>query len=253
MVALDAWLSAADERPKRARRPRDRPGRSRGPGVHLRHDGPTEGGHALARQHPRQHQGDRGAPARRKRGRVPVVPAAVAHARAHLRLLLSHRRRFGGRFLAFGEAARRRLQVRSSDRRRLRAADLRALLCGDHGAAGGAQAGATRAVRPRPDCRPQALRGEAERRRAVGRRPGSLAGARPSRGRAGPGPVRRPPPDRVHRRRADRRGRHPALPRPGPRYPAGLRDDGIVAGGVGQRPGRQRRALCGTPACPASR
>ena len=168
-----------------------RSGRDR---LHVGNDRAAEGGHALARQHPRQRQGERRAPVRRLRRRFPVFPAAVAYARAHLRLLLPDRGRRRRRLFSFGERPCRRPQGGAPDGSRVRAENLRAVLCAHHGAPGGARARAARDVRSCFGGRRPALRRAATRQKSLGERPDPVAPARQGRGRARASPTRRTAP-----------------------------------------------------------
>ena len=102
--------------------------RSGGDRLHLGDDRPAEGRDAVARQ--RRRQRSRVAPKRRRLAgrRLSLVSAAVAHVRAHRRLLPADRRRRDGRLRTVGGASRRGHAQRPADDPDLGAAHLRARL-----------------------------------------------------------------------------------------------------------------------------
>ena len=95
--------------------------------LHVGDRGPAQRRDAVAWQHPRQRRGlprdGDGAPVRS----LSVDPAALAHVRAHRRLLLAAVHRCDGRVCARCGPARRRLPAAGADRRLRRAAHLRTL------------------------------------------------------------------------------------------------------------------------------
>ena len=68
--------------------------------LHLGHHGQAQGRDALAPEHAPGREGGAGGVRGLRRGRVPLVPAAFAHARAHRRLLPHDGRGLGGRLCA---------------------------------------------------------------------------------------------------------------------------------------------------------
>ncbi len=105
--------------------------------LHLGHYRPAQRRHAEPLQHAEQRVRRAGCHSGARRRRDAVLPAAVAHLRAHLRLLPAGDVRRDGDLCAFHSAAVGRPAKRPSDHPDLRAAHLRTDLRRDQGQTGG--------------------------------------------------------------------------------------------------------------------
>ena len=205
----------------------------------------AEGRDAVARQHHRQRRrnaGDRHGAARR---RVPVDPAAVAHVRAHRRLLpAAVARRQGGVLRA---ASRRSPTISSSQAPTVDvrgAAHLRAL----PRRASTSRSRSRRRSSALFDACVDARLPRRDRQRAACSIALLVPPLRAARRQAGARAARRTPAPRGRRRRGARSGARAHVHRPRTSDAAGLRHDRGVAGDLGQPRRRQRARIRRTAA-----